>query len=170
METILYIDEEQKVKKTNVENKDISLLDKLYLDIKNDICNLDKFWKKHKKTIIWILIIFILTQYIDIYTLGANFGAMCQEGKMIQTGGEDANNAPKANSSNQPKNTSAENSTKKKDNSSNTSDNSDKSDKSKKSKKGEKLIKEVCSSHLEDKVWVIYLENLELYSKMLLKY
>lgn len=138
METPQYIEEEQKAKKTNVENKDISLLDKLYLDIKNDICNLDKFWKKHKKTIVWILIIFILTQYIDIYTLGANFGMMCQEGKMIQTGGEDANNAPKANSSNQPKNTSAENSNKKKNNNSNNSNNSDKS---KKSKKGEKANK-----------------------------
>lgn len=41
-------------------------VNKWYLSIKNDITNLNIFWKEHKKTIYWIFFVFVLTQYVGV--------------------------------------------------------------------------------------------------------
>ena len=80
------------------ENKNVerNLLDKILNDIKKDTCNLRKFWKKHKNTIFWIFVTFIVLQYVDILSLGANFSDACHKQGIIQKGGQDGAPAPAA--------------------------------------------------------------------------
>ena len=86
---IVLIEEEKEHTKKN-------LLDRIIYNINKDICNLNLFWKKNKKTIFWIIVTFIVLQYIDILSLGANFSNACQKQGIIQKGGQDGAAPPPA--------------------------------------------------------------------------
>lgn len=115
------------------EDKNKSLLDRILSDIKRDTCNLKFFWKKHKNTIFWILITFLVLQYIDILSLGANFTEACQKKGIIQKGGQEG--APAAPSPTAPAAPTTPEAPK--GNESNKKD-KDKKDKDKKDKKDKK--------------------------------
>jgi hypothetical protein len=84
---IILVEEETKYTKMN-------LFDRILYDIKKDTCNLKEFWKKYKKTIFWIFVTFIVMQYVDILSLGANFSNACQKQGIIQKGGQEGAPAP----------------------------------------------------------------------------
>ena len=75
-------------------NSEKNILDKFLSDIKKDTCNLKEFWKKHKNTIFWIFVTFVVLQYVDILSLGHNFSNACHKNGIIQKdkqeGGADA--------------------------------------------------------------------------------
>jgi len=89
--------EDNYIQNKNTKN---NLLEKIILEKKNDLNNIDIFWKNHKKKILWIFIIFITLQFIDIISLSYTLNNICNTKSSIQKGGESDVTKGKVNTSN----------------------------------------------------------------------
>ena len=55
-----------KIQEEEKNEQEIGYIDNWYSNLKNDINNLNLFWKEHKHIIYWIIGLFFITQYVDI--------------------------------------------------------------------------------------------------------
>jgi hypothetical protein len=83
----------------NENNQETNYIDNWYSKLRNDITNLNLFWKEHKHIIYWIIVVFFIAQYVDIVGPKSSILKACfkqRGGKEGAPGGAPAGGQPSA--------------------------------------------------------------------------